>query len=35
MKHHFRALLEQYPSVDYKAIGIPQDWLDEPLWQEV
>ena len=33
MKQHFLSLLEQYPSVDYKAIGIPQDWLNEPLWR--
>jgi len=33
MKQHFQALLEQYPNVDYKAIGIPQDWLEEPLWR--
>jgi hypothetical protein len=35
MKQHFQSLLEQYPSVDYKAIGIPQDWLDEPLWSGI
>ena len=32
MKQHFQSLLEQYPSVDYKAIGIPQGWQEEPLW---
>ena len=33
MKQHFQSLQEQYPSVDYKAIGIPQNWLDEILWK--
>ena len=32
MKQHFYSLLEQYPNVDYKAIGIPRNWLNEPLW---
>ncbi|MCD8296412.1 MAG: Abi family protein, partial [Prevotella sp.] len=32
MKQHFLSLLEQYPSVDYKAMGIPQEWFNEPLW---
>ena len=35
MKQHFHSLLKQYPSVDYKAIGIPMDWQSEPLWQEI
>jgi len=33
MKSHFQKLLEQYPNVDGKAMGIPRNWQDEPLWK--
>lgn len=33
MKSHFQKLLGQYPNVDGKAMGIPQNWQDEPLWK--
>ena len=28
----FKQLLEQYPEVDVKAMGFPNGWEDEPLW---
>ena len=33
MKSHLQKLLEQYPNVDGKAMGIPRNWQDEPLWK--
>lgn len=29
-----KTLFECYPSVDVKAIGLKQDWQNEPLWQK-
>jgi len=26
-------LLDQYPNVDHKALGLKKDWQNEPLWQ--
>lgn len=26
-------LLKEYPQIDIKAMGFPEDWLQEPLWQ--
>lgn len=34
MKQHLQMLLKQYPNVDGNALGIPQDWQNEPLWQD-
>jgi abortive infection bacteriophage resistance protein len=35
--HHFHtklvALFEKYKNIDLKALGIPAEWLQEPLWQ--
>ena len=28
-----KSLLEEYPTIDTKAMGFPADWQDEPLWQ--
>lgn len=28
-----KALIENYPSVDIAAMGFPQNWQQEPLWQ--
>ncbi|MCA6434957.1 MAG: Abi family protein [Bacteroidetes bacterium] len=30
----FKNLLGKYPNVDYKAIGFPKNWEQEPLWQQ-
>ena len=29
----FRSLLGKYPNVDVSAMGFPNDWQDEKLWQ--
>lgn len=33
MKAHLIQLLDQYPMVDVKAMGFPDDWENEPLWK--
>ena len=34
MKGHLQRLLAAYPMVDIKAMGFPENWLEEPLWKE-
>lgn len=29
----FEELLDKYPDIDTRAMGFPQDWKQEPLWQ--
>ena len=33
MKGHLKALLAQFPNVDVTAMGFPELWENEPLWQ--
>jgi abortive infection bacteriophage resistance protein len=33
-RNRFKNLLGKYPNVDYKAIGFPENWEQEPLWQQ-
>ena len=33
MKGHLKALLVQFPNVDVTAMGFPELWENEPLWQ--
>jgi abortive infection bacteriophage resistance protein len=35
MKQHLQMLFEQYPNVDVRAMGVPVNWADEPLWKEM
>lgn len=30
----FKNLLNKYPNVDYKALGFPENWEQEPLWKQ-
>ena len=32
MLEHLQALLAEYPMIDTRAMGFPQNWQDEPLW---
>jgi abortive infection bacteriophage resistance protein len=32
-KHRFKGLLEKYPNIDTRAMGFPDNWETEPLWQ--
>ena len=32
MLEHLQALLVEYPMIDTRAMGFPQNWQDEPLW---
>lgn len=32
-KHELVALLKEYPIVDISAMGFPQNWQEQPLWQ--
>ena len=32
MLEHLQALLAEYPMIDIRAMGFPQNWQDEPLW---
>ena len=32
-KESLKRLLNNYPSVDVTAMGFPEDWLKQPLWQ--
>ena len=32
MLEHLQSLLAQFPMVDIRAMGFPQNWQDEPLW---
>jgi abortive infection bacteriophage resistance protein len=33
LREDLKALLAQYPMVDIRAMGFPDNWLREPLWQ--
>lgn len=33
MTEKIRSLLSEYPSIDVNAMGFPQGWKNEPLWQ--
>lgn len=33
MTEKIRSLLSEYPSIDVNAMGFPQGWENEPLWQ--
>lgn len=26
-------LLKKYPNIDWNALGMPKDWIKEPLWR--
>jgi len=32
-KHHFWGLLSDFPSVDVKYMGFPEEWREHPLWR--
>jgi len=32
-KQKLNNLFEKYPNVDKRAMGFPDNWQDEPLWQ--
>lgn len=34
MKGHLQRLLADFPMIDLKAMGFPDSWQEEPLWQE-
>lgn len=34
MKDHLQRLLSDFPMIDTRAMGFPNNWLEEPLWKE-
>ena len=34
MKQHLITLLANYPLVDIRAMGFPDDWVNELLWKK-
>ncbi len=34
-KNRFNDLLNQYPNVNVRSMGFPDDWRGEPLWESI